>query len=243
MYLKNFHDYWRLEDGSPLFDAYFVGEPSWYQQISTLDERIPSDQGVPSIDVPVISLYTGPQQWMDHAIGPNTDRIRPHRDGERSGYRTYEIAGGAHVNGPGCGLPASDLRLDHVFRLCLDHLKRWSAGGFVPPVATRVAVDNSLVAEGRSPRPQRDEHGNAVGGLRSTFVDVPRASYRVCRETNSGVMMPFDDDTLVALYGDHSRYVDAVRVRAGELVDAHWLLAAEAEEVILAAEASARFGA
>lgn len=234
MYLKNFHDRWRRADGSPLIDGYLIGEPSWYQQLSTLDDRIPADQGVPDVDVPVISLYTGPQQWMDYAIGPGTDRMRPDRDGHRRGYRTYEIAGGVHINGPGCGLPASDLRLDHVLRLCLDHLKRWSAGEAVPPRGQRVAVDDSLVAEGRSPRPKRDEHGNPIGGLRSTFVDVPRATYRVCRETNSGVMRPFGDDTLVALYGTHRRYLDLVRERAAALVAEGWLLPADSGEVIAA---------
>ncbi|MET0627678.1 MAG: alpha/beta hydrolase domain-containing protein [Acidimicrobiia bacterium] len=243
MYLKNFHDRWRRPDGSPLMDAYFVGEPSWYQQISTLDDRLPSDQGVPAdLDVPAISLYTGPQLWMDHAIGRGTDRVRPDRDGDRRGYRTYEIAGGAHANGPGCGLPASDLRLDHVFRLCLDHLKHWSAGDRVAPHGDRVAVDDSLVAEGRSPRPQRDEHGNPLGGLRSTFVDVPRARYRVCRETNSGVMEPFSEATMVELYGTSAAYVDAVRARAASLVAEGWLLASDADEVIAMAEAVEGFG-
>jgi hypothetical protein len=193
------------------------------------------------VDVPVISL-TGPQQWMDHAIGPGTDRMRPDRDGHRRGYRTYEIAGGAHINGPGCGLPASDLRLEHVFRLCVDHLKRWAAGEAVPPRGQRVAVDDSLVAQGRSPRPKRDEHGNPIGGLRSIFVDVPRATYRVCRETNSGVMQPFGEDTLVALYGTRGRYLELVRERAAALVAAGWLLAADAGEVIAAAGSGEPFG-
>ena len=106
----------------------------------------------------------------------------------------------------------------------------------------RVAVDDSLVAEGRSPRPKRDEHGNPIGGLRSTFVDVPRATYRVCRETNSGVMRPFGDDTLVALYGTHRRYLDLVRERAAALVAEGWLLPADSGEVIAAAEMSEPFG-
>jgi hypothetical protein len=245
-YVRSFHERWRRVDGGPLFDAYFVGEPSWYQPLSTLDERLPADQGVPDIDVPVISLYTGPQQWMDYAIGPDTDRIRADRDGSNPdgsarGYRTYEIAGGAHVNGPGCGLPASDLRLDHVFRLVADHLKRWAKGDFVPPHCPRVRVDDSLVAQGRSPRPERDEHRNPAGGLRSTFVDVPRASYRVCRESNSGVMEPFVNDKLVALYENRARYVDLVRQRAESLVQGGWLLAHDALEVIAAAEASGSF--
>jgi hypothetical protein len=129
-----------------------------------------------------------------------------------------------------------------VFRLCLDHLKRWAAGGFVPPRAQRVEVDDSLVADGRSPRPKRDEHGNPVGGLRSTFVDVPRAAYRVCRETNSGVMRPFLDDTLVALYGTHRGYKDRVRERAAALVAEGWLLPADAAEVVSAADISDTFG-
>ena len=71
---------------------------------------------------------------------------------------------------------------------------------------------------------------------------MPRATYRVCRETNSGVMRPFGDDTLVALYGTHRRYLDLVRERAAALVAEGWLLPADADEVISAAETSGPFG-
>src|SRR5262249_19435080 len=106
MYLRSFHERWRRADGRPLVDGYLVGEPTWYMTISTLDDRSPEAQGVTEVDVPVISLYTGPQVWMDFAVSLDTDRVRPDRDGVSSdgrpiGYRTYEIAGGAHINGPG----------------------------------------------------------------------------------------------------------------------------------------------
>jgi hypothetical protein len=96
----------------------------------------------------------------------------------------------------------------------------------------------------------RDEHGNALGGIRSTYVDVPIASYYphstpavdVAYESGPirsaammgdllGAMEPFDHDKLVNLYGTHQRYVERVSIRVDELVDEGWLLAAGAEAV------------
>lgn len=241
LYVRSFHERWRQADGSPLIDGYLVGEPSWYPAISMLDDRMPVSQGVTEVDVPVISLYTGPQAWMDLAVSPDTDRTRPDRDGQaadgrRVGYRTYEIAGGAHLTGPGCGMPRSDLRLDHVFRLCLDHLRRWTLGYDVPPRGERVTIHVDIAAHGRAPRAVRDDDGNVLGGLRSTFVDVPRASYRVCRETRSGIMQHFSAERLVSLYGDKAGYVTRVGGRAAELVAERWLLLDDAAEVIAMAE-------
>jgi len=241
MFLRSFHDHWRRPDGGPLVDAWFVGEPSWYQQISTLDDRIPADQIVPDIDAPVISLYTGPQEWMDLATGLDVDRIRPDRDGERRGYRTFELAGGGHANMPGCGLPASDNRLDHIFRLCVDYLKRWAAGEGAPPHGERITLADPQ--EGRtSRRAVRDEHGNATGGLRTTWLDVPHARYTVCRETNTGVMEPFPPARMEELYGDQASYVRLVEQRGRQLVAEGWLLAADLPEVVAAAQAHEPFG-
>jgi hypothetical protein len=46
-----------------------------------------------------------------------------------------------------------------------------------------------------------------------------------------GAMEPFDHDKLVNLYGTHGGYVERVSIRADELVDEGWLLAAGAETI------------
>lgn len=233
MYLKLFHDRWRHDDGSPLIDAYLVGEPSWYQALSTLDDRHPDDQTVPDVDVPVISFYNMPLAPMVERVAPGATRFRPDDDtvaanGRAAGRRTYEIAGSAHVNMEGCGLPSSDLRLDHVFRLCVEHLERWVLGEPAPR-------GEPIAVGGEPPSALGDEHGNTSGGVRSTFVDIPRARYLQCAERGTGVMERFSPDKLRALYGSHDRYVAAVEARAAELVQQRWVLADDAAEQVATA--------
>ena len=119
-------------------------------------------------------------------------------DGRLVGRRTFEIAGGAHINAPGCGLPASDMRLDHAFRLTLHHLRRWCDGEAVPPHCDRVPVEDA--PDGEFPEARCDEHGNPLGGMRSTHVDVPHARYDWCEPARmTGVMEPFTPEKLAAL--------------------------------------------
>src|SRR5262249_39772459 len=160
---------WSSPAGGPLVDAYLVGEPSWYQQISGVDARMPGKQVVRDLDVPVISVYSGSQHVVDHLVGVGTSRLRDDFDAPRAGDRTYELAGSAHSARPGCGLPASDLRLGNLFHLAFDYLVRWSDGELVPPHAQRVVLD--VPAEDGRPRPRLDVHGNAVGGVRSVQLD------------------------------------------------------------------------
>jgi hypothetical protein len=115
-----------------------------------------------------------------------------------------------------------------VFQLCIDHLDLWAMGEPAPR-GEPIAVD------GEPPVARRDEHGNTIGGLRTTFVDVPRARYFTCQEQMTGVMEPFPAHELRSLYGDHAGYVAAVEARAAELVAERWLLRANADEQVATA--------
>ena len=50
----------------------------------------------------------------------------------------------------------------------------------------------------------RDEHGNAIGGLRAPWVEVPTAQYlpRCSCSPTTGEKIPFSDDEIARLYGD-----------------------------------------
>jgi hypothetical protein len=91
----------------------------------------------------------------------------------------------AHDAGP-LALPVveepSDFPVDMLVSGALLNLRRWVVEGVEPPRAERLVVLPDRAA-GRcglrdEARPlRRDEHGNAVGGVRSPWVDVPIASY------------------------------------------------------------------
>lgn len=95
----------------------------------------------------------------------------------------------------------------------LDHLERWVVNGVPLPRAPRV--------EGR------DDVGNALGGIRSPWLDVPDARYdpRCTCSPALGSVVPID---VVARYGSLDAYRAAFRARVDELVREGWLVAEDA---------------
>ena len=221
-------------------------------------------------DVPVIELLS------ENEAETHGEVLRDDGDGANDRYRLYQVAGASHVSLParpdrpvntyqasgGRGTPypamlepASTFCMDHVAAAVYDHLDRWVASGVVPPRADRLVLGDKDGGGRRGNRTQarplvRDEHANAIGGIRSTYVDVPVASYYphstpVADEAYEsgpirsaammgdllGSMKPFDSDKLLHLYGTHDGYVERVCTRADELVDEGWLLAAGAETI------------
>ena len=92
------------------------------------------------------------------------------------------------------------------------------------------------------PRIARDDHGNALGGVRTPLVDVPAAALsgeappgasRICSLFGSTV--PFDADTLVVLYGDQGGYLAAYERSLDEAIGAGFLLASDRAELLAAA--------
>jgi hypothetical protein len=162
--------------------------------------------------------------------------------------RTWEVAGTSHVGYDG-GLRAEILTRDGLpiagtdctrppfsrvptsvpTNAAFAHLERWVDDGTLPPTAplietTQVTPTVNVV---------RDEHGNALGGIRLAEHAVPTA-------TNTGVNSgggfcflfgshePFDDATLRELYRNHGSYVSAVNRVTNDNVRAGYVLQADA---------------
>ena len=83
----------------------------------------------------------------------------------------------------------------------------------------------------------RDDLGNARGGVRSITLDVPVATYQALNEPRDpgedltpgsclvyGSQLDLPADELVSLYGDRDTYVDEVDERLDELVEDGWVL-------------------
>ena len=89
----------------------------------------------------------------------------------------------------------------------------------------------------------RDAAGNAVGGVRSTHLDVPVARYYQTHEAKpvacrgGGRMEPFSPAELKRRYRSHAGYVAKVKARAATLVREGWLLPEDAAADIAQAEA------
>jgi len=246
-----FHARFRMPDDEPIYDGYLVGEPSGYSPINSTLFPVTLPSGDPRLtvvlprDVPAIVLHSRPQE---------TARRRIDSDDPNDRYRVYEIAGATHSNlrvsrayrqpesafqsgGPfGCVNEISRFPFHYYFQSTLARLHAWAARGSKPPASQRLALnpDGSVMP---------DEHGNDLGGLRSTDLDVPIARYvanaagpggqPLCNGANAlGAQERFSPEKLASLYRNHGGYVFRVLRRVHELEREGWLLPADATEVL-----------
>ncbi len=216
----------RMPDGGPIFDGYLL--------TSTL-----GNTPLPIVDVPIIQMPTQTEVAMYAAQG-NGYR-RPDSDAPGNRFRLYEVAGMPHnnsrenpafLNDP-CTLPVTDFPAGAFTALGLNYLIAWIADGKTPPHAPPIETANGAVAV--------DEYGNAKGGVRNVFVDVPVAANgvlgkgrtpqqdRLCQLGGTKVMLPAE--TLAKLYGNNASYQKRVNTRLRDLVKEGWFLPEYADDV------------
>ncbi|NGY04950.1 alpha/beta hydrolase domain-containing protein [Solimonas terrae] len=141
-----------------------------------------------------------------------------------------------------CPEPINSAPQHHfVAQAAMRALNAWLVDGIAPPKAPRMQVN--AAGDGVL----RDANGNALGGIRSPYLDVPTA---VLSGENSstqddggicflvGKTALFDTATLQSLYADHDHYVAAVRSAAQDAVDKGFLLDEDATLIETAAEQS-----
>ena len=123
-------------------------------------------------------------------------------------------------------------------------LTRWLDDGIPPPRAARIQVTDT-----RAGTTDRDRFGNALGGLRTPFVDVPTATYSPidasALETDLsglcpliGFSIPLSHATLRALYPSHADYLARVTRETNELVHKGFWIAPDAANIVRQAAAS-----
>ena len=166
------HMVYRLGDMKPIYDGF-----------------LPTSTGatIRQIDVPMIQVPT----MTEVMSGTATAR----QDGDAPGdqFRVYEFAGMAHIDSRDaaayypnpCKLPISRFPMAAYMSVALHHLWQWVDKGTVPPRADRILVDRNVGNDGSVMA--LDEHGNARGGIRNPYVDVPVKKYGV---RNEGAVPP-----------------------------------------------------
>jgi hypothetical protein len=108
-------------------------------------------------------------------------------------------------------------------------LERWVGGGPAPRRAPR------LVVEGDPPGFVLDEHGNALGGIRTSYVDAPTATLSGLGQSGSsfcfifGTTVPLPAATLRALYPSNAEYVARVAEANDRAVRGGFLLREDAD--------------
>jgi hypothetical protein len=192
-------------------------------------------------DARVLQFFTESELFLQ--LGPAYAARQP----DSPKLRTWEVAGTAHADQHllgdgtdlGCGV-VNDGPQHVVIKAAIRGMHKWLKDGTPPPMGPPIAVN----AEGNDI--ERDEHGNALGGVRTPAVDVPIATLSgeppPGMELNPlcmllGQTIPFTPEQLRALYPTHRGYVDAVRQAASAARKAGFIL--PEEEASIAAEATA----
>jgi hypothetical protein len=186
-------------------------------------------------------------------------------------YRLWEVPGNAHfdaygvVKGPDdrgddpgvaeviefsspiasglleCDRPINDGPGHWVIKAALNALDRWIRSGDPAPSAERIPrnVDGSDV--------ERDEFGNAVGGIRTPYVDVPVATFTGGGQTGTsfcdafGTTALFDEATLSTLYPNRQVYVDAINAATESAVEKGFIVPEDGELIKAQARLSDKF--
>jgi hypothetical protein len=225
--------------------------------ISAKGERIRRDARVPVLvlqsETDVILLGGG------LAEQPDSEHIRVWEMAGAAHADTYTISAGRHDDGTlnperlaELLRPTSNLMIGntdspinagpqqhYVSHAALAHLARWAAEGEPPPTAPRLDVD----ANGTEFR--RDEHGLAVGGIRTPWVEVPTAFMSGLGQSGESFAMlfgrtdPFDDDTLSSLYpGGKEEYLKRFEVSLDDAIAAGFILDDDRAEILGVAASS-----
>ena len=208
------HSELRMPDGGPIYQGFLV-------------TAILGSGFVPTIaDAPVIQMPTQSELHSTNGFR------RPDSDAPSNRFRSYEMSGMSH----------NDARENPAFFDCtnmnlsqfpygamtfmgLQHLLDWAAHGTIPPRAPSVMEIDNNTSDGT--RVALDEFGNAKGGIRTTYLDVPLFTITIpnsgpglCSQTGFQTRLP--DDVLKRLYGNYGQYVSKVEHRLKELMDEGW---------------------
>jgi hypothetical protein len=179
-------------------------------------------------------------------------------------YRLYEVAAQPHVftkagevqalygswvcDSPKGSFVASDPSVATQFdgwaivSMGLRQLVRWVTDGIPAPHAPRIQLDGQSIV--------RDPFGNAVGGVRSSYVDVPVASYAATSVNDPNVVQPSATCTMVGyqfplpasvlhkLYPTHAAYVADIARDLAKLGAQGWVTPQDAHDQLIAAARS-----
>jgi hypothetical protein len=254
-------------NGKPVYDGYLIGDGDGI--LIPLNQcSAPLKPGDPRFVIkprpePVISVVS---QVLWTGMGAD----RADSDSPKDRYRRYEIAGASHMNmmavslwpnpedmakagitapPPNCSEFATygmtDFPSEYFMRGAFANLDAWVKSNIAPPEGSRIKVEP--VPEGAKPTwppsvtVKVDKYGNAVGGVRSPYLDVPTGTYyahstpanpeSVLFCALEGYKVPFAKDLLTNLYPTHSKYLKQVNTQVDKLVKARLITASDGQRI------------
>lgn len=259
-YISAFHPRARLANGRPLYDGYLQHRHpglTRLRQCGTAPAAADPRQIVRNVDVPVIRVVSQTDVLGTYA------RRRDDSDAPGDRYRLYEIAGAPHADAsfypyiplvadekkaggaadlaswpfPAQCQPEISLLRVPTMTYALDaawaNLTRWVRDGVPAPRAPRVAVENGGTPQARV---VVDQFGNATGGVRTPYLDVPTATYYTSTKGpglcgNLAHSEPFPWARLEAVYGSSRNYGSKVTESVDTLVKERWLVESDGRKM------------
>jgi hypothetical protein len=235
-YIQESHAQARMPDGKPIYDGYAPMEAFAHGPITGGDAAVMYVVGEGDFELFRSMTHSGDFGIREDSDAPN-DR-----------FREYQIVASSHVPTRGLSDPRvliptltmgsgteehlSQFPSAPIYKAAMTHLVDWVMKGVVPPRAARIEMSNGEIV--------RDEYGNAKGGIRSPYVDVPTAHYiasapdpdgnnRVRRML--GLQEPFPTEKLVKLYKTRDNYLRLFDAGIDKMVSGGWLLAEDAQKL------------
>jgi hypothetical protein len=128
-----------------------------------------------------------------------------------------------------CTVPINSGPQHFVLKAAMAALNKWVRKGKAPKSAPRLEVD-----AGPPIRIRTDEHGNALGGIRTPQVDVPIATFTGVQPGSLlcqlfGTTTVFTDAQLAALYPSHKDFVSKYKKAIKRSQKAGWILPPDAK--------------
>ena len=259
-YIAAIHPRANLANGRPIYDGYVVHRHSGMTRMRRCASAPPADdprQILRNVSVPLIRIVS-----QTDVLGTYSRR-REDSDAPGDRYRLYEVAGVPHADAvfyryipsvtdqkaagtdaflamwpfPNQCEPEIPLMkfpvMQYVVNASFANLDRWVRDGVAPPRAARVAGQDGGTPQARI---ALDEFGNALGGVRSPYLDVPVATYYASTGGeglcgNLGHKAPFDWARLEALYGTSRNYAAKLAESVDRLVRERWLTESDGRKI------------
>ena len=159
---------------------------------------------------------------------------RADRDAPRDRYRLYEVPGAAHAARiPSCDHQGTTFPLRYLERAALENLYAWAENGRAPPRAPWIETTSVDTVSTFA----LDEDGNAVGGVRSPFIDEALARYDGSDTPGplcalAGAETPLDRATLDARYDGVDDYLRRFTAGLDEAIGQRVLLRADRAAIL-----------
>lgn len=256
-YVNAFSRNLRLANGRPVYDAFLIKD-SGGPRIPLNDCTRPVPDGDPrriirNAGVPVMQILS--QNAVSASIR------RPDSDAAGDQFRLYEVPGASHFDRwqysyptvadlAAAGVPPlsdfwifpSECRPHHVamnsfplpyiFAGAFANLDAWVRQGTAPPRATFIELNGQSVVA--------DEFGNARGGVRTPWVDVPTSTFHQAMEGRSstpfrcadnGYWTPLPWPRLEKAYGSSAVYSERFRAAVARRVAERWVTPEDGDRI------------